>query len=150
MSAQRILASGAAALLVLIVLAIVFHSDDSGNKPTTTLPPVTAAGVLRAHVAAGQLTLDGPVKDADELKAIDSAANARFGKDNVLDRLQVKPGADSAAWLATAIPCAAAQGRGVRADRRDPGEDGPHGAWQGAHGGSGQCARQGGPGCGRP
>ena len=60
--------------------------------------------MLRAHVAAGQLTLDGPVKDADELKAIDTAANARFGKDNVLDRLQVKPRADSAAWLATAIP----------------------------------------------
>jgi OOP family OmpA-OmpF porin len=103
MSAQRILAGGAAALLVLIVLAIAFHGDDSdkGSQPPTV--PVTAAGVLRAHVAAGQLTLDGPVKDSDEQKAIDDAANRRFGKDNVLDRLQVQATADSAAWLATAI-----------------------------------------------
>ncbi|HMG97660.1 MAG TPA: OmpA family protein [Gaiellales bacterium] len=60
--------------------------------------------MLRAHVAAGQLTLDGPVKDSNEKQAIDSASAARFGKDNVLDRLQVQPTADSAAWLATAIP----------------------------------------------
>jgi OmpA-OmpF porin, OOP family len=103
MSAQRILAGGAAALLVLIVLAIAFHGDDSSSSKPTTTVPVTAPGVLRAHVAAGQLTLDGPVKDADELKAIDTAAADRFGKDNVLDRLQVTAGADSAAWLATAM-----------------------------------------------
>ena len=91
MSAQRILAGGASALLVLIVLAIAFHGDDSGpSKPSTTVP-VTAPGVLRAHVAAGQLTLDGPVKDADELKTIDTAAADRFGKDNVAERaLEVK------------------------------------------------------------
>jgi OOP family OmpA-OmpF porin len=104
MSAQRILASGAAALLVLIVLAIVFHDDDTGSSSPTTTVPVTAPGVLRAHVAAGQLTLDGPVKDADELNVIDTAAADRFGKDNVLDRLKVQAGADSAVWLATAIP----------------------------------------------
>jgi OOP family OmpA-OmpF porin len=104
MSAQRILASGAAALLVLIVLAIAFHGDNSSSsRPPTTLP-VTPAGVLRAHVAAGQLTLDGPVKDSNEKQAIDTAAAGRFGKDNVLDRLQVQATADSAAWLATAIP----------------------------------------------
>jgi OmpA-OmpF porin, OOP family len=103
MSAQRILAGGAAALLVLIVLAITFHGDDSGSSTPTTTVPVTAPGVLRAHVAAGQLTLDGPVKDADELKAIDTAAGDRFGKDNVLDRLQVQAGAESAVWLATAM-----------------------------------------------
>jgi OOP family OmpA-OmpF porin len=103
MSAQRILGGGAAALLVLIVLAIVFHDDGSDKGSTTTPVPVTPAGVLRAHVAAGQVTLDGPVKDADELKAIDTAANGRFGKDNVLDRLQVQAGADSAEWLATAM-----------------------------------------------
>ena len=40
--------------------------------------------MLRAHVAAGQLTLDGPVNDANEKKAIESAAADRFGKDNVL------------------------------------------------------------------
>ena len=104
MSGQRILASGAAALLVLIVLAIAFHGDKSSSSPPPTTLPVTPAGVLRAHVAAGQLTLDGPVKDSNEKQAIDSAAAARFGKDNVLDRLQVQPTADSAAWLATAIP----------------------------------------------
>jgi OOP family OmpA-OmpF porin len=104
MSAQRILAGGAAALLVLIVLAIVFHGDDSGSSPPATTVPVTAPGVLRAHVAAGQLTLDGPVKDTDELRVIDTAAGDRFGKDNVLDRLKVQSGADSAVWLATAIP----------------------------------------------
>jgi OOP family OmpA-OmpF porin len=103
MSAQRILAGGAAALLVLIVLAIAFHGDDSGSSSPTTTVPVTAPGVLRAHVAAGQLTLDGPVKDSDELKVIDTAAADRFGKDNVLDRLKVQPGAESAVWLATAM-----------------------------------------------
>jgi OOP family OmpA-OmpF porin len=105
MSAQRILASGAAALLVLIVLAIVFH-DDSGSSSSSSPPttvPVTPPGVLRAHVAAGQLTLDGPVKDTDELRVIDTAAADRFGKDNVLDRLKVQSGADSAVWLATAM-----------------------------------------------
>jgi OOP family OmpA-OmpF porin len=104
MSAQRILASGAAALLVLIVLAIAFHGDNSSSSAPPTTLPVTPAGVLRAHVAAGQLTLDGPVKDSNEKQAIDTAAAARFGKDNVLDRLQVQATADSAAWLATAIP----------------------------------------------
>jgi OOP family OmpA-OmpF porin len=104
MSAQRILAGGAAALLVLIVLAIAFHGSDSGGKSSPPTTPPAAPGVLRAHVAAGQITLDGPVKDADERKAIDSAAAVRFGKDNVLDRLQVQAGADSAAWLAKIMP----------------------------------------------
>jgi OOP family OmpA-OmpF porin len=103
MSAQRILAGGAAALLVLIVLAIVFHGDGSGSASPPTTVPVTAPGVLRAHVAAGQLTLDGPVKNSDELKVIDTAAADRFGKDNVLDRLKVQSGAESAVWLATAM-----------------------------------------------
>jgi OmpA-OmpF porin, OOP family len=102
MSAQRILGGGVAALLVLIVLAIAFH-DDSGNATPAPTVPVTAAGVLRAHVAAGQVTLDGPVKDAGEKTAIDSAAADRFGRDNVLDRLRVQAGADSAVWLATAM-----------------------------------------------
>ena len=100
---STILAGGASALLVLIILAIVFHGDDSGNASPPTTLPVTPAGVLRAHDAAGQLTLDGPVKTADERKAVDAAAADRFGKDNVLDRLQVQATADSAAWLATAI-----------------------------------------------
>src|SRR6476620_10940750 len=83
LSAQRILASGGVALLVLIVLAIVFHGDDSGsNAPTATIP-TAPAGVLRAHVAAGQLTLDGPVKASDEKTTIQSAASDRFGSDNV-------------------------------------------------------------------
>jgi OOP family OmpA-OmpF porin len=103
MSAQRILAGGASALLVLIILAIVFHGDDSNNSSPPTTLPVTPAGVLRAHDAAGQLTLDGPVKTADERKAVDAAAADRFGKDNVLDRLQVQATADSAAWLAKAV-----------------------------------------------
>jgi OOP family OmpA-OmpF porin len=104
MSAQRILAGGAAALLVLIVLAIAFHDDGSGGtSPTTPTVPTAAPGVLRAHVAAGQVVLDGPVKDAAEKQAIESAAAARFGKDNVLSRLQVQSGADSAAWLATVM-----------------------------------------------
>ena len=104
MSAQRILASGGVALLVLIVLAIVFHDDDSGTSASTATVPTAPAGVLRAHVAAGQLTLDGPVKDADEKSTIQSAASDRFGSDNVLNRLQVQATADSAAWLADAIP----------------------------------------------
>jgi OOP family OmpA-OmpF porin len=103
MSAQRILAGGAAALLVLIVLAIVFHSD-SGSKSTTPTVPTVAPGVLRAHVAAGQATLDGPVKDAQEKQTIEAAAADRFGKDNVLSRLQVQSSADSAAWLAKVMP----------------------------------------------
>ena len=110
MSAQRILASGAAALLVLIVLAIVTHSD-SKKTPSSTLPP-TAAGVLRAHVAAGNLTLDGPVRDANEKKAIEAAAADRFGGDNVLSRLQVVPTADSAAWLAPVMKALPRKGAG--------------------------------------
>ncbi len=104
MSAQRILAAGAAALLVLIVLAIVFHDDGSGTKVSPPSVPSAGAGVLRAHVAAGQITLDGGVKDADEHTAIAQAATDRFGGDNVLDRLHVAAGAESARWLATAIP----------------------------------------------
>jgi OmpA-OmpF porin, OOP family len=115
MSAQRILAGGASALLVLIILAIVFHGDDSGSSPPTTSVPVAPAGALQAHDAAGQLTLDGPVKSADEQKAIDAAAADRFGKDNVLDRLQVQATADSAAWLATAIAALPRKGSGFGA-----------------------------------
>jgi OOP family OmpA-OmpF porin len=112
MSAQRILAGGAAALLVLIVLAIAFHGDNSGTASPPTTVPVTPPGVLRAHAAAGQLTLDGPVKDANEKTAIDAAAASRFGKDNVLDRLQVVPTAESAAWLAGAIAALPRKGSG--------------------------------------
>jgi OOP family OmpA-OmpF porin len=111
MNAQRILASGVAALIVLIVLAIVTHSD--GSKPaSSTTPPPTAAGVLRAHVAAGNLTLDGPVRDADEKTKIEAAAGQRFGKDNVLSRLQVVPTADSAAWLADVMRALPRSGAG--------------------------------------
>src|SRR4051794_21185517 len=74
MNAQRILGSGVAALVVLIVLAIVFHDDGKGTPPAGSTPPPTAAGVLRAHVAQGNLTLDGPVKDAGEKKDIEKAA----------------------------------------------------------------------------
>jgi OOP family OmpA-OmpF porin len=110
MTAQRILGSGAAALIVLIVLAIVTH-DDGKSKPPATLPP-TAAGVLRAHVLAGNLTLDGPVRDANEKKAIEAAAADRFGGDNVLSRLQVVPTADSAAWLADVMKALPRKGAG--------------------------------------
>lgn len=111
MNAQRILASGVAALIVLIVLAIVTHGD--GSKPAaSTTPPPTAAGVLRAHVAAGNLTLDGPVRDADEKSKIEAAAGRRFGKDNVLSRLQVVPTADSTAWLADVMQALPRSGAG--------------------------------------
>jgi OOP family OmpA-OmpF porin len=102
MSAQRILASGAAALLVLIVLAIVTHDDSSPGGSTTTLPPA-APGSLRVHVTAGNVTLDGPVRDAGEKRAIESAANDRFGQANVVSNLQVQSTAESAAWVATAM-----------------------------------------------
>jgi OmpA-OmpF porin, OOP family len=111
MSAQRILASGAAALLVLIVLAIVTHDDGSSGNPTTTLPPA-APGTLRAHVAAGNLTLDGPVRDAGEKSAIESAAADRFGQANVVSNLQVQSSADSATWLASAIAALPRKGSG--------------------------------------
>ena len=101
MTPRRILASGAAALLVLIVLAIVTHSDS--KKAAATLPP-TGPGVLRAHIAAGNLTLDGPVRDATEKKAIESAANLRYGADNVVSRLAIQATADSASWLADLMP----------------------------------------------
>ena len=100
---------------MLIILAIVFHGDDSGSSPPTTSVPVAPAGALQAHDAAGQLTLDGPVKTADEQKAIDAAAADRFGKDNVLDRLKVQATADSAAWLATAIAALPRKGSGFGA-----------------------------------
>jgi OOP family OmpA-OmpF porin len=59
---------------------------------------------LRAHVAAGNLTLDGPVRDAGEKSAIESAAADRFGQGNGVGNLQVQSSADSAAWLAKVIP----------------------------------------------
>ena len=112
MNAQRILASGAAALLVLIVLAIVTH-DDGGSKggSTTTLPTVPP-GTLRAHVVAGNITLDGPVRDADEKSSIESAAAQRFGKDNVVGNLEVRSASDSAAWLAEVMPALPRKGSG--------------------------------------
>ncbi|MDX6539675.1 MAG: OmpA-OmpF porin, family [Gaiellales bacterium] len=113
MSARRILGGGAAALIVLIVLAILTHSE-SKKTPSSTLPP-TAAGVLRAHVAAGNLTLDGPVRDAGEKKDIEAAAAARFGGDNVLSRLQVVPTADSAAWFAPVMKSLPRKGAGFGA-----------------------------------
>lgn len=114
MNAQRILASGAAALLVLIVLAIVFHDDGSGGSKPTTLP-TTEPGTLRAHVAAGGVTLDGPVPDAKERSTIESAAGDRFGKENVLSRLQIVEGADSAEWLATVMDALPREGDGFGA-----------------------------------
>ena len=112
MNAQRILASGAAALLVLIVLAIVFH-DEGGSKggSTTTLPTVPP-GTLRAHVVAGNITLDGPVLDADEKRSIEDAANERFGADNVVSNLEIRPTAPSAAWLAEVMPTLPRRGSG--------------------------------------
>jgi OOP family OmpA-OmpF porin len=112
MSAQRILASGAAALLVLIVLAVVTHDDGgSSNTPATTLPPV-AAGTLRVHVAAGNVTLDGPVKDSDEKGKIEDAAAARFGKDNVVSNLVASATAESAEWLVKVMPVLPRKGSG--------------------------------------
>jgi OmpA-OmpF porin, OOP family len=111
MSPRRILASGAAALLVLIVLAIVTH-DSGSKKPGSTVPPPTAPGVLRAHVAAGNLTLDGAVPSSAEKKAIESAAATRFGADNVVSRLQVVATADSAAWLETVMKALPRKGSG--------------------------------------
>jgi OmpA-OmpF porin, OOP family len=115
MNAPRILGSGVAALVVLIVLAIVTHDDGKKTPTGTTLPPPTAAGVLRAHVAAGNLTLDGPVRDADEKKAIEKAAGQRFGNDNVLSRLQVVATADSAAWLGDVMKALPRKGSGFHA-----------------------------------
>jgi OOP family OmpA-OmpF porin len=112
MSGQRILAGGAAALLVLIVLAIAFHGNDSDTATPPPSIPAAGAGVLRAHVASGQVTLDGGVKDADEHTAIARAAADRFGHDNVLDRLHVAAGAQSARWLATAMPALPRKGDG--------------------------------------
>lgn len=113
MSPRRILASGAAALVVLIVLAIVTH--DSSKKSGSTVPPPTAPGVLRAHVAAGNITLDGAVPSSAEKKAIESAAATRFGADNVVSRLSVLAGADSAAWLETAMEALPRKGSGFGA-----------------------------------
>ena len=55
--------------------------------------------------------------DADEKTAIESAAAERFGKENVVNRLQVQPAADSVAWLATAMPALPRDGDGFGADR---------------------------------
>lgn len=111
MSPRRILASGAAALLVLIVLAIVTH-DSGSKKAGSTVPPPTAPGVLRAHVAGGNLTLDGAVPSSAEKTAIESAAATRFGADNVVSRLQVLATADSAAWLETVMEALPRKGSG--------------------------------------
>ena len=120
MSAQRILASGAAALLVLIVLAIATHGDGSGSRRSADDVPAAAAGRLRAHVAAGQLTLDGPVRDADEKKAIEDAAGRRFGKDNVLSRLAGACDCRLRGMARDVMRGAPAQGCRLRGDRRRP------------------------------
>ena len=112
MNAQRILASGAAALLVLIVLAIATHDDsDSSGGSAATLPTVPA-GTLRVHVAAGSVTLDGPVRDANEKSSIEKAAGDRFDNDNVVSNLEVQSAADSAAWLADVMPKLPRKGSG--------------------------------------
>ena len=80
---------------------------------------------MRVHVAGGNITLDGPVPDANEKSAIEDAAGARFGNDNVLSNLAVLATADSAGWLAKAMDRAAAQGRGLRRDRHRRHEDHP-------------------------
>jgi OOP family OmpA-OmpF porin len=112
MNPQRILASGAAALLVLIVLAIVTHDDGgSGGASTTPLPSVPP-GTLRVHVVGGSITLDGPVRDADEKQSIQDAAAKRFGRDNVVGNLKVQSAADSAVWLAEVMPALPRKGSG--------------------------------------
>jgi OOP family OmpA-OmpF porin len=96
------------------VLAIATHDDGStGGKATatTTVPPA-APGTLRAHVAAGNLTLDGAVPKDDEKRDIEKAASERFGKDNVVSRLQVLATAESAGWLAKAMESLPRRGSG--------------------------------------
>jgi len=112
MTARRILASGAAALLVLIVLAIATHHDASKKGTSTTVPPPTKPGVVRVHVAAGNVTLDGSVPTSAEKKAIESAAATRFGSGNVVSRLTVLASADSVAWLETAMEALPRKGSG--------------------------------------
>ena len=112
MNAQRILASGAAALLVLIVLAIATHDDGGSQGGTTTTLPTVPEGTLRVHVAAGSITLDGPVRDANEKGSIEEAAGERFGNDNVVKNLEVQSAADSAAWLADVMPKLPRKGSG--------------------------------------
>jgi OOP family OmpA-OmpF porin len=112
MNAQRILASGAAALLILIVLAIATHDEGGSPGGSTTTLPTVPAGTLRAHVAAGSITLDGPVRDANEKSSIDDAAGERFGNDNVVSNLEVVSAADSAAWLADVMPKLPRKGNG--------------------------------------
>ena len=109
---QRILASGAAALLVLIVLAIVFHDDGGSSADSGTTVPPPASGTVRAHVAAGSVTLDGPVQDANEKSSIEAAAADRFGSENVVSRLAVQPAAESVGWLATVMPALPRDGDG--------------------------------------
>ena len=60
--------------------------------------------MLRAHVAAGQVTLDGPVKDAQEKQTIERPRPTASARTTCSDRLQVQPSADSAAWLAKVMP----------------------------------------------
>ncbi len=112
MNAQRILASGAAALLVLIVLAIATHDEGGSSDGSTTTLPTVAAGTLRVHVAAGSVTLDGPVRDANEKSSIEEAAGERFDNDNVVSNLEVQSAVDSAAWLADVMPKLPRKGSG--------------------------------------
>ena len=112
MNAQRILASGAAALLVLIVLAIATHDDSGSSDGSATTLPTVPAGTLRVHVAAGSITLDGPVRDANEKSSIEEAAGERFDNDNVVSNLDVQSAVDSAAWLADVMPKLPRKGSG--------------------------------------
>jgi OOP family OmpA-OmpF porin len=112
MNAQRILASGAAALLILIVLAIATHDDGGSPSASTTTLPTVPEGTVRVHVAAGSITLDGPVRDANEKSSIEDAAAERFGGDNVVKNFDVQSAADSAAWLADVMPKLPRKGSG--------------------------------------
>jgi OOP family OmpA-OmpF porin len=112
MNAQRILASGAAALLILIVLAIATHDDGGSPSASTTTLPTVPEGTVRVHVAAGSVTLDGPVRDANEKSSIEDAAAERFGGDNVVKNFDVQPAADSAAWIADVMPKLPRKGSG--------------------------------------
>ena len=123
MNAQRILASGAAALLILIVLAIATHDDGGSPGELDDDAADGPAGTLRVHVAAGSITLDGPVRDANEKSSIEDAAGERFGNDNVVSNLDVQSAADSAAWLADVMPKLPRKGSGfgpVESPSRSP------------------------------
>ena len=112
MNAQRILASGAAALLVLIVLAIVHARRRRSERPDDDAAAGRARDVARPRRRRATSRSTAPCARPTRRARSRTPRHERFGKDNVVSNLEVRPPRDSADWLAKVMPSLPRKGSG--------------------------------------